>query len=98
LLAWSFALMLMGTAVKPEVPVWFKHPYGDYLWPRFRAGALSVSTQSIDMPGHPDRGPRQAWNLGQKLGLRGHASLAPLALWLLGLGALAARAARRDDT
>ena len=93
-----FALMLMGTAVKPEVPVWFKHPYGDYLWPRFRAGALSVSTQSIDMPGHPDRGPRQAWNLGQKLGLRGHASLAPLALWLLGLGALAARAARRDDT
>ncbi len=100
--AWSFAHMAIATTVKPEVPVFVgrtkvQAPFTQYLYRRFAAGQLSVSTQSIDMPGHPDRGPRQAWNLGEKLGLRAHASLAPLALWMLMCGALiwTARDSRR---
>lgn len=102
LVAWSFAHMAIATTVKPEVPVYLgrtkvEAPFSQYLYRRFADGALSVSTQSIDMPGHPDRGPRHAWNLGHKLGLTGHASLAPLALWMLACGALiwTSRASRR---
>ena len=52
------------------------------------------------MPGHPDRGPRQAWNLGQHLGLDGRGSLLPLGAWVLlwtGAIAIAVRERGRDD-
>jgi hypothetical protein len=82
LVGYSAFLMLVGTAVKPEVPTHVKRPFQGYLLPRFYAGDLAISTQSIDMPNHPDRGPRHAWNLGQAAGLPGHASLIPLTAWL----------------
>ena len=83
------ALMLVGTAVKPEVPTHIRQPFADYLLPRFWRGDLAVSTQSIDMAGHPEHGPAQAWNLGHALGLGGHATLVPLVLVLIACAAWA---------
>ena len=97
--AWAFAaaaalgsafLMLAGTAVKPEVPVRERHPFGAYILPRLAKGELAISTQSIDSirstPGHDAPDPlrvEHAWNLGQRAGLDGLASLAPLvAVWV----------------
>ncbi len=80
---YSAFFMLVGTSVKPEVAVKEKHPFGKYLLPRFRAGELSVSRQSIDSVNAPPHSPVHAWNLGHRMGLSGRASLLPLAgAWL----------------
>ena len=87
---YSSFLMLAGTAVKPEVPVREHHPFGGYILPRLAKGELAVSTQSIDSinsaPSFGTLDPRRiehAWNLGQRVGLDGLASLAPLvAIWI----------------
>jgi hypothetical protein len=81
LLALSAANMFAATAVKPEIPMTWSRPYAEFVWPSFRAGELSVSTQTIDMVDNPPGGARQAWNLGMKWGLDGHASLVPLYVW-----------------
>ncbi|MEZ4368801.1 MAG: hypothetical protein R2939_21360, partial [Kofleriaceae bacterium] len=49
----SAYLMLVGTAVKPEVPTHVRAPFGDYLLPRWSRGEVAVSTQSIDTAGYP---------------------------------------------
>ena len=95
LVVYSGVNMLVGTAVKPEVPIQVEAPYGDYLYPRFARGDLAVSTQGIEMKGAPAKAPRAAWNLGHQLGLDGHASLLPLAVILLVCGALIRHHARR---
>jgi hypothetical protein len=82
LLVFSAANMFAATAVKPEIPTHWKRPYAEMVWPSFRAGRLAVSTQSIDMIHNPEGAPRQAWNLGMKWGLDGHASLVPLYVWM----------------
>ena len=100
-IALSAVLALVGTAVKPEVPVHVRRPFQDYLVPRFARGELGVSTQSIDMPDHPDRGTRQAWNLGHALGLDGLAALFPLLAAWCACGAwlgIALRSRSRVDT
>jgi hypothetical protein len=84
LAVFSVANMFAVTAVKPEISTAEKRPYAQMVWPNFRAGELAISTQSIDMIDNPPDAPRQAWNLGMKMGLRGHASLLPLYLWVLG--------------
>jgi hypothetical protein len=88
-IAYSAAMMLMATAVKPELPLEVRHPFGDYLAPSFTRGWLATNTQGIDMITLPPDGPPRAWNLGQRIGLGGLASLAPLgaaavlaALWM----------------
>lgn len=81
----SVSNMFAVTAVKPEISTEHKKPYEDFVWPHFQAGKLAVSTQSIDQIDNPPDGPRQAWNLGMKLGLDGKASLYPLYIWLAGL-------------
>lgn len=78
LLLYSAVMMLAATAVKPEVPIAIRHPFGDYVLPRFAAGKLAVNTQGIDMVSMPAGAPPRAWNLGQIFGLDGLASLAPL--------------------
>lgn len=83
LLAYSAANMFAATAVKPEIDTQYKRPYSQFVWKNFYAGKLSVSTQTIDMRGNPPNAPRQAWNLGMKLGLDRLPSLIPLALWVL---------------
>jgi hypothetical protein len=96
LAAYAFALMAIGTAVKPEVPVGIKRPYGGFLLPAFADGRVAISTQTIDRPDAPKQGAPAASNLGRLLGLEGRASLAPLGLGLAGLGVLVARRLRRD--
>jgi hypothetical protein len=95
-LAGSGALMLAGTAVKPEVPVTVRRPFGDYLLPAFRAGRIAISTQSIDSATAPAAGPRQAWNLGHRVGLDGRATLIPLAVYAAACAAWLTAAVRRD--
>jgi hypothetical protein len=83
---YSGRLMVMGTAVKPEVPTNIQEPYRAYLGPNFAAGRVAISTQGIDMAGAPPRGQPKAWNLGQRLfGLKGRTSLIPLFIFQLGL-------------
>ncbi len=83
---YSGRLMVMGTAVKPEVPTHIKEPYRTYLGPNFAASRVAINTQGIDMAGAPRRGAPKAWNLGQRLlGLKGRTSLVPLFLFQLGL-------------
>lgn len=80
LLGWSVFHMLVGTAVKPEVPVHIRRPFAQFLLERFYRGELAVNTQSIDAIAPARAGERFAWNLGELAGLDGLASLAPLAL------------------
>ncbi|HUQ04577.1 MAG TPA: hypothetical protein VM261_18885 [Kofleriaceae bacterium] len=87
LLSLSAANMFAATAVKPEIDTVYKRPYAQFVWKNFYAGRLAVSTQTIDMRGNPPNAPRQAWNLGMKLGLDGLPSLVPLAVWMLGCAA-----------
>jgi hypothetical protein len=75
--------MLIGTAVKPEVPTPIKQPYQEFLYPRFSRGELAASTQGIHQKGAAKKG-RQAWNLGEQLGLGGLATLVPMAILMLG--------------
>jgi hypothetical protein len=81
LVAGSAVVMLAGVSVRPEVDVRIQRPIG-FVLDHFARGELGISTQSIDMiTGNPN-GPVQAWNLGHRIGLTGHASLVPLvALW-----------------
>jgi hypothetical protein len=80
-IAFSMLLMLAGAAVKPEVPRDVYRPYQQFLLPAFFEGRLALNTQSIDMVTGRGRVQRFAWNLGQRLGLEGGASLLPLALY-----------------
>jgi hypothetical protein len=97
LVVYSGFAMLVATSVKPEVNVKEREPFQDFLYPRFFRGELAVSTQGIDMRGEGPRDRRQAWNLGETLGLGGLASLVPLVLWCGALGAvLVARSRARD--
>jgi hypothetical protein len=77
------------------VPSALRAPFADYVLPAFRRGDLAVSTQSIDRPDMPANGVPQAWNLGQRLGLEGKVSLAPLGLWVALAFAWLVLAARR---
>jgi hypothetical protein len=80
LVGWSVFHMLVGTAVKPEVPVHIRRPFAQFLLARFYRGELAVNTQSIDAIAPSRTGERFAWNLGELLGLDGLASLVPLAI------------------
>ena len=86
----SASLSLVAVSTMPQPPANIARPMRDLVWPAFRAGDLSLNTQTfvhyaID-PGqwrtHED--PKAAFNLGMKLGLDGHASLLPLAIgWIV---------------
>ncbi len=94
LMIYSAFFMLVGTAVKPEVPIGEKHPFGSYLLPRFRKGELSANTQSIDSVNAPLHSPVRAWNLGHRMGLGGKASLLPLAVAWIACGVWLVQAVR----
>ena len=84
LAAYSFVLMLVGTAVKPEVSVMIANPFTINLR-TFAADRVAMNYQSIDSEG-PRPGPRFAWNVGEKLGLSGRATLLPLLVWIAAMG------------
>ena len=83
----SVVLMLIGTSVKPEVPMENMQPWSTYLVPHFLRGELALNRTGFDdyMP----TASRRAWNLGQQMGLKGLVSLQPLLMlwgfagWLL---------------
>jgi hypothetical protein len=88
---WGAAAALIGEATNPQPPSSFKAPFRELLWPAFLDGDMSLNTQTMvhgAPPGgaRPEPGvPRAAWNLGEIAGLRGHATLVPLALvWIAG--------------
>lgn len=104
LVGFSAFNMLAGTAVEPQVDKAQRHPFTRHIWPKFFAGELGRSTQRIDAgnyprakPGKPAP-PHAAWNLGQKVGLPGLASLLPLLLIGGGCAIAIRRASRRIDT
>jgi hypothetical protein len=83
----SAALMLVATAVQPEVPRWFGRPFQEFLFPAFVEGRLATNTLPIHTGVVHER--REAWNGGELLGLEGLATLLPLlaalaveAVWL----------------
>ena len=80
LATYSAVLMLVATAVRPEVPTWYDRPFADLLFPSFLGGLLAVNTIPIHTGFVHEQ--RQAWNLGEKLGLQGVPTLAPLAVYL----------------
>jgi hypothetical protein len=96
LAAYSAALMLVATAVRPEVPTWYDRPFGEYLFPAFLNGELAVNTIPIHTGFVHEQ--RQAWNLGEKLGLAGLASLVPLGVYVAVTGAWLVRALRSQRT
>jgi hypothetical protein len=95
-IGYSMFLMLVGTAVKPEVPRDVYQPYQQFLLPAFFEGRLALNTQSIDMPTGRGRQVRFAWNLGQQLGLAGGTSLLPLGLYAALTGGWLILALRRE--
>jgi hypothetical protein len=97
LAVFSVVNMFAATAVKPEVPTDEPRPYAHLIWPNFFSGRVAISTQSIDAIDNPAGAPRQAWNLGMKLGLDGQASLLPLYLFAGTMLGWLALLLRRED-
>jgi hypothetical protein len=86
---WGAAITLVGVSTTPQPPASIKAPVSELLWPAFRDGDLSLNPQtfvhnSVDVEHLRGGGdPHAAWNLGEIAGLRGLASLLPLAIvWL----------------
>jgi hypothetical protein len=88
---YGIAVTLVAVSTTPQPPADFTRPVAQLLWPSFEAGRLSLNSQRF-----PDLRPSvddivanrnaAAWNAGQLAGLKGHASLLPLALlWMAGL-------------
>jgi hypothetical protein len=77
-LAFSAALMVVATSVQPEVPRWYGRPFEDFLIPAFAEGRLALNTLPIHTGTVHER--REAWNVGELLGLEGRATLLPLAV------------------
>ena len=84
---WGAALTLIAVSTTPQPPaIVYMHPVRELLWPAFRDGDLSLNHQTMvhrSADASKLRGggvPHAAWNLGELAGLRGRASLLPLAL------------------
>lgn len=87
---WGAALTLIAVSTTPQPPATFKAPVRELLWPAFVDGDLSLNHQTfVHNSAQADqlRGrtiPHASWNLGEIAGLRGLASLVPLAfVWLV---------------
>lgn len=83
LIGYSSAMMLIATAVKPEVPMIVQEPFQEYLFPTFFQGMVALNTQSIDAKSPTLDGPFFARNLGQVLGFEGLSSLLPLGVGVI---------------
>ncbi|MCC6707128.1 MAG: hypothetical protein IT492_06130 [Gammaproteobacteria bacterium] len=95
LLLVSYGATLVATAVNPQTPLGIAQPFADYLLPRWQSGQVSLVQQGIDMKWPRADATPASWNLGQRLGLGGRASLLPLvALHMMLGGALFATGRR----
>jgi len=96
------AVTLIAVSTMPLPPAQIRRPVQELMLPAFIDGDLALNTQrfadgSADADFRAHRAPKAAFNLGMKIGLRGHASLLPLAaMWLVcGLALTASVGARR---
>ena len=96
LAAFAFVMMLVGTAVKPEVPQWIDRPFTLLFRTFVSENRVAINSQSVDEY-DTKGGHRRAWNVGEKLGMRGRASLVPLLLWMSATGAWLVAATRRSS-
>jgi len=101
LAVWGAGCSLVAVSTTAQPPGRFERPMAELLWPAFVAGDLSLNHVSFqELRGKPLqlRGgtlEHDAFNLGEQIGLRGHASLVPLVVtW----GAAATLLWRRRDT
>lgn len=85
---WGAGCSLVAVSTTAQPPRRFERPMAELLWPAFLAGDLSlnhVSFQELRAKPLQLRGgtlEHDAFNLGELVGLRGHASLVPLyATW-----------------
>jgi len=85
--AFSLFMMLVATAVKPEVPRAYARPYQEYLLPAFLEGRLALNTHPVDRVDEPPDGVKRAFNLGELVGLGGIRSLLPLGMFAVAAGA-----------
>jgi hypothetical protein len=104
LTAYGVGITLVAVSTMPLPPSNIRQPVPEFMWPAFRDGDLSLNTQSItsggvdtDFRAHHE--PKQAFNLGMKIGLDGHASLIPLGVIWIACGAwfIAARKPQSQD-
>jgi hypothetical protein len=86
---WGAALTLIAVSTTPQPPGSTQRPVTELLLPAFLNGELALNNQGFTdyradaATLRSATGPKPGWNLGMRLGLRGHASLVPLALvWL----------------
>ena len=79
---WGAAHSLVAVSTTTQPPSQqYRAPMRQLLWPAFSAGEFSLNTQSfLDALPRRESGARAAFNLGETMGLTGHASLLPLAL------------------
>jgi hypothetical protein len=78
------ALAFIAVATTAQPPDTYRRPVTDLLWPNFAKGQLSINHQAFVEAGlRNERDPKaHAWNLGERLGLKGLMSLTPLlAIW-----------------
>jgi len=84
---------LVAVATTPQLPIEYQRPMQDLLWPAFKSGDFPIGWQSFQELRPPpgpmsqlarQRVPRASWNVGQLVGLRGHASLIPLLIIWIG--------------
>jgi hypothetical protein len=86
------AQSLIAVATTPQPPVVYQRPMQELMWPAFVSGDFPIGWQSV-LDYRPPAGalsdleqqgiPRASWNVGQLIGLNGHASLIPLyGLWI----------------
>ena len=94
LVALSARRMVIATAVHPEPPL-VDEPLEDYLLPLWRDDKVAVNV--IPMHTGPANEDPVAWNVGQKLGLSGRASLLPLAGFGLLMGLWTVANVRRAE-
>jgi hypothetical protein len=88
----STARMTLATAVRPEAPD-VDEPFADYILPLWREGRVAANPLAVH--NGPTYDEPQAWNLGQKMGFQGRASLVPLAVFAALGGAWTAWTVRR---
>jgi hypothetical protein len=96
------AVTLIAVSTMPLPPAQLRRPVQELMLPAFIDGDLALNTQTfasggVDADFRAHREPKAAFNLGMKAGLKGHASLIPLALlWLAcGVAFIGARGRRR---
>jgi hypothetical protein len=77
-------LTLVAVSTTAQPPDTYRHPIRELLWPNFSKGRLAINRQAfVEDDLQKDRDPvSHSWNVGEKLGLTGLASLVPLlAFW-----------------